>query len=132
MMGKPMPKTPWRLYAGTDPMAVDYVALRHMGVNDPDRSNLLRAARHWFGTPQRIDVVGCDEPIPGWKGPFSSDWSTLLSLLAYPVYQFGSGRGSLFVPEMDEAAFPPITPPGPLLRAGRALVQATFGLRHPR
>lgn len=132
MMGNPKAKVPRRLYAGTDPIAVDYVALRHMGVDDPDRSNLLRAARQWFGNPPQIEVMGIDEPIPGWKGPYSSEWSTLLSLLAYPVYQFGSGRGTLFVPEMDEESFPPVAPPGLLLRLGRRGIQTFLGLRHPR
>ena len=132
MMGNPNAKVPRRLYAGADPIAVDHVALRHLGVDDPDRSAPLRAARQWFGNPPRIEVVGIDEPIAGWRGPYSSEWSTLLSLLAYPVYQFGSGRGTLFVPEMDEAAFPPVTPPGPLLRLGRRAIQTFLGLRHSR
>jgi hypothetical protein len=46
------------------------------------------------------------------------------------VYQFGSGRGTLFVPEMDEQAFPPLAPPGGLLRLGRRAIQTAFGLRH--
>jgi hypothetical protein len=47
--------------------------------------------------------------------------SRLLSAVAYPVYVFGSGRGSLFVPEMDETAFPPLeqsTFPRTVLRRG--------------
>jgi uncharacterized protein (DUF362 family) len=133
MMGGPRPKVPRRIYASGDAVALDRVALRHMGIADPERSRLIRAARHWFGEPPGlVEVIGTDEPIAGWKGPFVSEWSTLLSLLAYPVYQFGSGRGSLFVPEMDEEAFPPVTPPGVLLRLGRRAIQASFGLKHPR
>jgi uncharacterized protein (DUF362 family) len=133
MMGGPRPKVPRRIYASGDAMALDRLALRHLGVDDPDRCPTLRAARHWFGEPEGpIEVIGADEPIAGWKGPFATEWSTLLSLLAYPVYQFGSGRGSLFVPEMDEAAFPPVAPPGPWLRFARGAIQASFGLRHPR
>ena len=133
MMGNPRPKVPRRIYASVDAVALDRLALRHMGIADPERSPLIRAARHWFGEPAGpVEVIGVDEPIAGWKGPFASEWSTLLSLLAYPVYQFGSGRGSLFVPEMDEEAFPPVTPPGLLLRLGRGAIQASFGLRHPR
>ena len=133
MMGGPRPKVPRRIYGSVDSVALDRLVLRHMGIGDPERSALIRAARHWFGEPSAsVEVIGKDEPISGWKGPFVSEWSTLLSLLAYPVYQFGSGRGSLFVPEMDEEAFPPVTPPGPLLRLGRWAIQASFGLRHPR
>jgi len=133
MMGNPRPKVPRRLYAATDPIALDMVALRHMGIADPDQSGMLEEARHWFGDPRpRTTVVGVDELIAGWRGPYSDEWSTLLSLIAYPVYQFGSGRGALFVPEMDEQAFPPREPPGLLLRAGRRAVQALFGLRLPR
>jgi uncharacterized protein (DUF362 family) len=133
MMGSPRPKVPRRLYASADAVLLDRVALRHMGIADPDRSPTHRAARHWFGEPtEEVEVVGPDEPIRGWKGPFASEWSTLLSLMAYPVYQFGSGRGTLFVPEMDEAAFPPLAPPGRLLRLGRRAIQSSFGLRHRR
>jgi uncharacterized protein (DUF362 family) len=133
MMGNPRPKRPRRLYASRDAVALDRVALRHMGVADPDRSRILRAARHWLGAPaEASEVRGTDEPIVGWKGPYATEWSTLLSLMAYPVYQFGSGRGTLFVPEMDEAAFPPVAPPGTLVRLLRSAIQAAFGLRHPR
>ena len=58
--------------------------------------------------------------------------STLLSFFAYPVYQFGSARGALFVPEMDEAAFPPRRPEGYWLRLARRAIQSLLGLRHKR
>ncbi len=132
MMGSARPRRPRRLYAGADALAADMVAGRHMGF-DPRKSGILRAACHWFGDPTgHIEVRGVDEPIPGWRGPYHNDLSALLSLIAYPVYQFGSGRGALFVPEMDEEAFPPITREGRLLRAGRQSLQALFGLRHAR
>ena len=133
MMGNPRPKVPRRLYGGRDAMAVDVVAARHMGHPDPERSNILRAARQWFGGPERpIEVRGVDEPIAGWRGPYHNDWSTILSFLAYPVYEFGSLHGALFVPEMDEHAFPPIRAPGRALRLGRRAIQRVFGLRLPR
>ncbi len=133
MMGSPRPKTPRRLYAGTDCLAVDMVAARHMGMDDPHTANMLRSACYWFGDPSpRIQVVGPDEPIPGWRGPYANEWSSLLSLLAYPVYQFGSGRGALFVPQMDESAFPPIKREGLLLRVGRWSIQVFLGLRRLR
>jgi hypothetical protein len=109
------------------------VAARHMGVRDPRQSSLLRAACHWFGDPSaRIEVVGVDEPLASWRGPYHNDLSALLSILAMPVYVWGSGRGTLFVPEMDEEAFPPLRREGRLLRLERRAMQRLLGLRHPR
>jgi uncharacterized protein (DUF362 family) len=131
VMGCPRPRSPRRLYAGADALAVDLVAARHLGVRDPWASSILRGARHWFGDPTgRIEVVGCDELVAGWRGPYRGDFSTLLSFLAYPVYEHGSGRGALFVPEMDERAFPPLAPEGPLLRTARRAVRHLLGLHH--
>jgi hypothetical protein len=53
----------------------------------------------------------------------------MLSLIAYPTYVLGSGRGKLFVPEMDESAFPPLQRPSIPLRAARAAMQSMIGLR---
>jgi uncharacterized protein (DUF362 family) len=133
MMGCPRPPAPRRLYAGADALAVDLVAARHLGVRDPWTSPMLRAACHWFGDPTgRIEVVGCDEPVVGWRGPYHGELSTLLSFLAYPVYEHGSGRGALFVPEMDERAFPPLTRESTLLRTARRAVRSLLGLHHTR
>jgi uncharacterized protein (DUF362 family) len=132
-MGCPRPKTPRRFYAGADAIAVDVTAARHMGVKDPTRFPILRAACYWFGDPTaRITVEGDDTPIEGWRGPYSTEISTMLSFLASPVYEFGSGRGALFVAEIDEAAFPPLSPEGFFLRAARASIRALLGLRLPR
>ncbi len=132
MLGCPRPPVPRRLYAGRDALAVDRVAARHMGVKDPDASGLLRAARHWFGDPTApIEVIGCDEPLAGWRGPNRGAVVSLLSLLALPMYVHASGRGALFVPEMDETAFPPRHPVSPLLRLGRKAVQTLLRLRLP-
>jgi hypothetical protein len=49
-----------------------------------------------------------------------------------PVYVLGSGRGTLFVPEMDQEAFPPLRPEGVTLRLGRYGIQNLLGLRHRR
>jgi uncharacterized protein (DUF362 family) len=133
VMGCPHPKAPRRLYAAADALALDVVAARHMGVRDFRESSILRAACHWFGDPSpRIEVVGVDEPLADWRGPYHSDLSALLSIVAMPVYVWGSGRGALFVPEMDERAFPPIQPEGALLRVGRRALRRLLGLRHPR
>jgi hypothetical protein len=130
MMGCPTPKTPRRLYAGRDALAVDVVAARHMGVADPRASSLLRAAVHWFGDPTpHVTVAGCDRPLSRWRGPYHTEASTLLSFLAYPVYEHGSGRGALFVAPMDAKEFPPLGRETSLLRIGRRFTQAVLGLR---
>jgi len=132
VMGCPRPKVPRRLYAAGDALALDVVAAGHMGVRDPRESSLLRAACHWFGDPTgRVEIVGVNEPIRDWRGPYHSDLSTLLSILAMPVYVWGSGRGTLFVPEMDERAFPALRPEGTALRFGRRAIRRLIGLRHP-
>jgi uncharacterized protein (DUF362 family) len=133
VMGCPSPRQPRRLYASPDALSLDVVAARHMGIRDLRESSILRAACHWFGDPSgRVEVVGVDEPLAEWRGPYHNDLSALLSILALPVYVWGSGRGTLFVPEMDEEAFPPLHPEGRFLRVGRRAVRRLVGLRHPR
>ena len=133
VMGCPHPKAPRRLYASSDALALDIVAARHMGVRAFRESSMLRAASHWFGDPSgRIEVVGVDEPLADWRGPYHNDLSALLSIVSLPVYVWGSGRGTLFVPEMDEQAFAPLHPEGTSLRIGRRSMQWLLGLRHPR
>lgn len=133
MIGCPRPKHPRRFYAGYDPLAVDCVAARHLGLTRPEVSPILQAACHWLGGwPEQVEVVGVDRQIDHWRGPCSNTWRSLLSLLSLPVYVWGSGRGSLFVPPMDPVAFPPVKPPGLLLRAGRTFIRGLLGLRLPR
>ncbi|MBC7821583.1 MAG: DUF362 domain-containing protein [Planctomycetaceae bacterium] len=130
VMGCRRPKSPRRLYAATDALALDLVAARHMGVREVRVSQLLRTAIHWFGDPTpRMEVRGPDEPLPDWRGPYHSDLSTLLSFMAYPVYEHGSGRGALFVSKMDRDAFPPLAPESSMLRLGRHFTRAVLGLK---
>ncbi len=49
IMGCARPLAPRRFYAGPDALAVDLVAARHLGVNQPRESSLLQSACHWFG-----------------------------------------------------------------------------------
>ena len=133
VMGCPRPKSPLRFYAGIDALAVDIVAARHMGLSNPRKSSMLRAAYHWFGANHLSPVVaGPDEPIDEWKSPYHNELSTFLSLVSYPIYVLGSGRGALFVPEMDEATFPSKKPTPLMMRAARSSVRALIGLRHRR
>jgi hypothetical protein len=104
-----------------------------MGVREPEQTNILRAACHWFGDPrERIEVVGANENLREWRGPYETEFSTILSFVAYPVYVFGSGRGSLFVPEMDERAFPPLQAVSFSHRVLRAALRRLLGLHFPR
>ena len=85
------------------------------------------------GDPEgSIEIDGPDEPLPNWRSPYYSEISTMLSFLALPVYVLGSGRGALFVPEMDRVAFPPLRPESVPLRLGRYGIQRLLGLRHRR
>jgi hypothetical protein len=131
MMSCPRPKRPQRFYAGQDALSVDMVAARHQGLPDVENAGLICTARQWFGNPAKeIEVVGQDESIKDWRGPYHNEWSTLLSLLARPVYEFGSSRGAAFVPEMDEEIFPLNEPEGFILRMRRRSLQAFLGIRH--
>lgn len=131
VMGCPRPAIPLRFYAGADALAVDMVAMRHMGMADPRESSTLRAACHWFGDPfDNIQIDGPDEPLRNWRSPYYSDISTMLSFVALPVYVLGSARGALFVPQMDQDAFPSLRRQSLPLRAGRRVIQSLIGLRH--
>ena len=133
VMGCPRPPAPRRFYAAADALALDLVAGRHLGLAHPQQSRILQAACHWFGDPSlRTQVIGHDAPVRGWRSPYHSELATMLSFFAYPVYQFGSGRGTLFVPEMDERAFPPIRKANDWVRGARQALQMLLGLHHGR
>lgn len=133
VMGSTAPKDVRRFYAGADALAVDLVAARHLGIKDLRPSSLLRTAAHWFGgRAGEAPVDGVDAPIEGWRGPFANEFSTLMSMLAMPAYVLASSRGALFVPEMDEEAFPLLQPEGRLMRLARAVVRRILGLHHRR
>ncbi len=132
VMGCRSPIHPMRFYAGPDALAVDTVVLRHLGVEQFESSSLLRSAAQWFGgATNQIKIVGEDSPIQSWRGPYHNELRSLLSIMAYPVYVMGSGRGSLFVPEMDPQAFPLIRPEGFLLKTTRRAVRWLLDLSVP-
>jgi hypothetical protein len=47
------------------------------------------------------------------------------------VYEYLSDGGKIFVPAIDEVAFPPLTPVAPIVRALQWATQRAFGLRPP-
>ena len=131
VMGCPRPPAPRRLYAGDDALAVDLVAGRHMNMRATREASILRAATHWFGEPSgEAKVAGCDEPVAPWRGPYDNELWAMLSMMAYPVYVVGSGRGTVWVPEMDEAAFPPVEPESRMLKIVRGAARRLVGLHH--
>jgi hypothetical protein len=132
VMGCARPPTEHRFYAGRDALAVDAAVLADLGVDDPRRTPSHRAACHWFGLdPAPPQVRGEPGPFgPGLRRPDATRWSRLVSWLGSPVYTYASRHGELFVPAIDTAAFPPIRPPGPFVRAVRWSTQRAFGL-HP-
>ncbi|MEK6374284.1 MAG: DUF362 domain-containing protein [Acidobacteriota bacterium] len=133
VMGCPRPPAPRRLYAGDDAVAVDLVAARHIHMRATREDSILRAATHWFGEPSaEVRVDGCDEPVPAWRGPYDNELWALMSVMAYPVYVVGSGRGSVWVPEMDEQQFPPIGPQSRMLKIVRGAARRLVGLHHRR
>ena len=132
VMGSRKPIHPLRFYAGPDAFAVDTVALRHIGVKQFESSSLLRSTAQWFGgAKNKIEVIGENSSIENWRGPYHNELRSLLSIMAYPVYVMGSGRGSLFVPEMDPHAFPPINPVGLHLKTTRRSIRWLLGLNVP-
>ena len=132
LLGCPRRENPRRFYAGEDAIAVDMVAARHMGVANARRSPLIAEACYWFGDPSAaIAITGPDEPIERGCRPRQDHLGTLLSSFARLVYTIGGGRSALFVPEMDEGAFPRVAPEGPLLRAGRRAIRGYFALQAP-
>ncbi|GIE36925.1 hypothetical protein Ait01nite_099700 [Actinoplanes italicus] len=133
VMGCDRPVTLHRLYAGPDPVSVDWQVLADMGVPDPDGVRLLRRARHWFGRDLRpVTVHGDAGPIvadlrlPGRFGP-----RRMLAWMASPIYVHASRSGEVFVPAMDTDAFPPLRRAGAGTRFVRWATQRVFGLRPP-
>jgi uncharacterized protein (DUF362 family) len=133
MMGAIHAKSPRRIYAGEDAVAVDLVAAGDLGTGDPRACSMVRDACYWFGDPEsRIERSEPRNPIRGWRGPYDSELSSLLSSVSYPFYTFFTGRGSTFVPEMDETAFPPVGGESLCLRLTRRALQTLLILRHQR
>lgn len=124
MMGIPDPRQPLRLYASADAVSLDAVIARHLDLRVDDES-FLGAAFDWFGDPtMRLMVDGPNTPLPGWRRPDHTRRTALLARLSMPVFHHASQQGALFVPPMDEGAFPPLAPPSPAMRAAREVVWA--------
>ncbi len=134
VMGCSRPAEVRHVYAGADALAVDEVVLEDLGVTDPRAAPIVRRTHHWFGLPVvPVPVDGTRPPLRSeLRGAHASAPLRALGLVGYPVYVYLSNRGELFVPAMDETAFPPTGRAGPLTRAVRWSAQRAFGLRAPR
>jgi uncharacterized protein (DUF362 family) len=127
------PATAYRFYTGRDALAVDAAVLADLGVDDPRRSPIVRAACEWFGVEPRPELRGEPGRFPAaLRRPWDTRWFRIASALSYPVYIYASRHGRLFVPEFDLEAFPELVPPGRSTRAVRKVAQSLFGLHPPR
>jgi uncharacterized protein (DUF362 family) len=132
VMGCHRPSPQRRVYTGHDAIAVDSVVLADLGFHDPHASAFLRQADQWCGAITRATVVsGTRAPINGFRTPHASAWYRLVSATAAPMYFHLSRRGSLFVPRLDEQAFPAIDGAGLITRTVRRVAQNVFGLHPP-
>jgi uncharacterized protein (DUF362 family) len=126
-MADPTPKHPRLFVAGADVMCVDYVGLWLMGERDPMRALDLAAAVDWFGDPRARGYTRGDlTPIADWDRANDGLLAAPLAALAGPVYAALSGKGSLFTPEMDADAFPPVDE-GRGLAAVRGALRTVLG-----
>ncbi len=132
ILGDPKPCHPGRLYAARDPLALDLVAARHMGVRVFPRSTSLSLALDWFDDPRADTAVdGPDVPIPDLTSPHRNDLTVLLSALSYPAYLLGDNAGSFWMPVMDRAAFPARGSPSIAARVIRPVLRTLFGFGRP-
>ena len=131
VMGCHDPATAWRVYGGRDALSVDRAVLDDMGLADARRAPIVRKAVHWFGLDLGpVDVQGSPGPLGGgFRNPWSRPSWRALTRLSYPVYVYLSGEGRLFVPAMDEKAFPPLAADPWSVKAVRRGAQLMFGTR---
>ncbi len=131
VMGCRAPATLSRIWASRNIVALDAAVIADIG-EDPANAVILRRARDWFG----IDITTpADEVVPiaaAFRRRKATMFGKFVCATAYPMYMFGSGKGSLFVPEMDERAFPQIGRSSLTTRAIRKIAQVVFGLRPGR
>ena len=132
VLGDPTPCHPGRLYAAKDPIALDFVASRHMGLPRFPRDSTLMLASDWFEDPRPWTTVdGTDAPISSFKSPHRNDATVLLSAMAYPVYSWGGDRGSWWLPLMDPVAFPMLHRETVVQAIVRRGLRALFGFGRP-
>ncbi|HVY45547.1 MAG TPA: DUF362 domain-containing protein [Minicystis sp.] len=132
ILGTAEPRHPGRVYASEDAVALDWVAVRHMGLSALPRGASCHAALDWFGDVRALTrVVGVDERIVPFTNPHQDDARIFLSALAYPVYAYLSDGGSLWMPKMDPAEFPLSADEGLVTFIARRLLRQLFRFGSP-
>ncbi|MDQ6697233.1 MAG: DUF362 domain-containing protein, partial [Actinomycetota bacterium] len=128
VMGCRRPADVRHVYAGVDALAVDQTVLADLGIHDPGRAPIVRRANHWFGLHPGVVPVDGDRPdLHGeLRGAHASTTLRMLGTASYPIYMSLSNKGELFVPKMDDAAFPSAARVGPATRLVRWGAQRAF------
>jgi uncharacterized protein (DUF362 family) len=121
------------VYAGADALSVDEVVLGDLGVTDPRRAPIVRTVYHWFGLAPGLPPVSGQRAQLGTelRGAHASKLWRAIGLISGPVYEYLSNGGRVFVPAMDQAAFPALRPAGLGLRTVQWATQRAFGLWPP-
>jgi hypothetical protein len=97
----------------------------------PSLCFLPSSARRFGDVRPNTVVDGIDTPLAPFTSPLEGDARVLLSMLAYPVYAYFSGGGSLWVPKMDPVAFPLTKPEAPFEFFSRRLLRRLFEFGSP-
>ncbi len=129
VMGCRKPADLRRFWASRNIAVLDASVIADIG-EDPRTSIILRRARDWFG----VDISPDAETRPvdrSYRRRRANLFGRFVCATAYPMYMFGSGKGVLFVPQMDESAFPQIGKQNVPTKAVRKVAQVVFGLRPP-
>jgi uncharacterized protein (DUF362 family) len=130
VMGCHRPVRVDRLWASRSIVAVDAAVVADLG-EDPSSVVILKRARDWFGVDLNVDPATVQPVTSAYRRPKHSLYGRFICATAYPMYILFSGRGSLFVPQFDEQAFPELKRAKLPVRAVRRAAQLAFGLRPP-
>jgi uncharacterized protein (DUF362 family) len=117
-----------QFWASRNIAALDASVIADIG-EDPRAAIIMRRARDWFGVDISADPLTVRPIDPSYRRRRATLFGKFVCLTAYPMYMFGSGKGVLFVPQMDESAFPPVGTTNIGTRTVRKAAQIAFGIR---
>jgi Domain of unknown function (DUF362) len=128
VMGCRKPATLNQFWASRNIAALDASVIADIG-EDPRAAIILRRARDWFGVDISADPLTVRPIDSSYRRRRATLFGKFVCLTAYPMYMFGSGKGILFVPQMDETAFPQVGDTKISTRTIRKTAQIVFGIR---